>query len=61
MAKGFFLTVLHLFEEEGVACLKRLNGMFGFALWDARLQRLWLEPYERPEGHLVGVVEPDRL
>jgi asparagine synthase (glutamine-hydrolysing) len=35
-------TVLHLYEEEGVACLKHLNGMFGFALWDARLQRLWL-------------------
>jgi asparagine synthase (glutamine-hydrolysing) len=35
-------TVLHLYEEEGVSCLKRLNGMFGFALWDARLQRLWL-------------------
>ncbi|HEX9909906.1 MAG TPA: asparagine synthase (glutamine-hydrolyzing), partial [Desulfatiglandales bacterium] len=35
-------TVLHLYEEEGVACLKRLNGMFGFALWDSRLQRLWL-------------------
>jgi len=35
-------TVLHLYEEGGVSCLKRLNGMFGFALWDARLQRLWL-------------------
>jgi asparagine synthase (glutamine-hydrolysing) len=35
-------TVLHLYEDEGAACLKRLNGMFGFALWDARLQRLWL-------------------
>ena len=35
-------TVLHLYEEEGVSCLKRLHGMFGFALWDARLQRLWL-------------------
>jgi len=35
-------TVLHLYEEEGVACLKHLNGMFGLALWDARLQRLWL-------------------
>jgi len=35
-------TVLHLYEEEGVACLKHLNGMFSFALWDARLQRLWL-------------------
>jgi asparagine synthase (glutamine-hydrolysing) len=35
-------TVLHLYEDEGVACLKHLNGMFAFALWDARLQRLWL-------------------
>jgi asparagine synthase (glutamine-hydrolysing) len=35
-------TVLHLYEDEGVACIKHLNGMFGFALWDARLQRLWL-------------------
>jgi asparagine synthase (glutamine-hydrolysing) len=35
-------TVLHLYEEEGVSCLKHLNGMFGLALWDARLQRLWL-------------------
>jgi asparagine synthase (glutamine-hydrolysing) len=34
--------VLHLYEDEGVACLKHLNGMFGFALWDARRQRLWL-------------------
>ncbi len=35
-------TVLHLYEDEGVVCLKRLNGMFGFALWDSRVQRLWL-------------------
>ncbi len=49
LAKGHTLksrtdteTVLHLYEEEGVSCLNRLNGMFGFALWDSRLQRLWL-------------------
>jgi len=35
-------TLLHLYEDEGTACLKRLTGMFGFGLWDARLQRLWL-------------------
>jgi asparagine synthase (glutamine-hydrolysing) len=35
-------TIIHLYEEEGVECLKRLNGMFAFALWDDRHKRLWL-------------------
>ncbi len=35
-------TILHLFEEEGIECLKHLNGMFAFALWDGRQQKLWL-------------------
>ena len=35
-------TIVHLYEDEGPNCFEHLNGMFGFALWDARLQRLWL-------------------
>jgi asparagine synthase (glutamine-hydrolysing) len=35
-------TIIHLFEEEGIDCLNYLNGMFSFALWDGREQKLWL-------------------
>ena len=35
-------VVIHLYEEEGIDCLKRLNGMFAFCIWDKRLEKLWL-------------------
>lgn len=35
-------TLIHLYEDEGINFLERLNGMFAFALWDEPQQRLWL-------------------
>jgi asparagine synthase (glutamine-hydrolysing) len=35
-------TIVHLYEEEGAACVERLEGMFAFAIWDAGRGRLVL-------------------
>lgn len=35
-------VILHAYDAWGEACVERFNGMFAFALWDARQRRLWL-------------------
>lgn len=35
-------VVLHLYEEFGEDCVKHLRGMFAFAIWDGRTQKLVL-------------------
>ncbi len=35
-------TLIHLYEQEGVEGLKKLRGMFAYAIWDGRRQRLLL-------------------
>lgn len=35
-------VILHLFEEEQAGCLTKLNGIFAFAIWDCKTQRLFV-------------------
>jgi asparagine synthase (glutamine-hydrolysing) len=35
-------VIIHLYEEYGAECVKRLRGMFGFAIWDERKRSLFL-------------------
>src|SRR5260370_7172073 len=37
-------VIVHLYEEEGLDFFQRLRGMFGLAVWDARLDPLVLGP-----------------
>ncbi|MBN1541004.1 asparagine synthase (glutamine-hydrolyzing) [candidate division KSB1 bacterium] len=35
-------TILHAYEEWGEACPGKLNGMFAFAVWDSRQEKLFM-------------------
>ncbi len=35
-------VVVHAYEQYGIDCVSRFNGMFAFALWDSRSQTLFL-------------------
>lgn len=59
-------VILHSYEEWGVECLSHFRGMFAFAIWDSRLQQLFMardrlgkKPlvYFRKNGHFVFASE----
>ena len=35
-------VVIHLYEEKGADCVKDLRGMFSFAIWDQKKERLFI-------------------
>ena len=54
-------TIIHLYEEEDTDCLNRLRGMFAFAIWDGRKQRLFIARDRVGKKPLVYTVTDDAV
>jgi asparagine synthase (glutamine-hydrolysing) len=54
-------VIVHLYEEEGPACVARLRGMFALAVWDADTRRLLLARDRAGEKPLVYAELPDGI
>jgi asparagine synthase (glutamine-hydrolysing) len=46
-------VILHLYEDEGAACVHRLRGMFAFAIWDRRRREVFAarDPFGQKPFH----------
>ncbi|MBI5596315.1 MAG: asparagine synthase (glutamine-hydrolyzing) [Elusimicrobia bacterium] len=54
-------VVLALYEKEGAACVRRLRGMFAFAVWDKRRKRLFVARDRVGKKPLLYALRPGGL
>jgi asparagine synthase (glutamine-hydrolysing) len=54
-------AIVHAYEEYGAGCVRRLRGMFAFALWDEGERRLLLARDRAGKKPLYYTVDGDRL
>lgn len=54
-------VLVHLYEDEGLACIAQLRGMFAFALWDRPAQRLVVARDRLGKKPLHYALTPDGL